>query len=1079
MANLDIRLRNVLNERQIALWLSNDCDDSTIDAAIPLPWSVIWSQIKPQLVSSIVRRQHSSTYHLIDAKSDVPPPGTSSDITFIYDISVPDAADSASSLRKRRRSQELENEVEGWSGLLVYAGPFETSNEWLRLIEALSPASAILLERPKNKHVKIPLPSNPIHWVDDIVTFFEQAASYLNDLSKDNVLDLKDAPGVEVDRTPIEAMGDGWQLLTRRYVRSPLDVDQEDFDAFLSGDPTWAAISAGAACDRGSICQVQSDEPGSPQTGLDPISHVLGKIKSLDESETDPLDPLEQVLIFSEAGSGCTTLLRQIGLAIAREGYPTIITTPHPRRLSIESVTNAIIHIQEKWAASRQGPGSGSGTLPVCLVLDVDAELPARFSKLMRGALGDLHRKLLLVRALRRSEEEIKKSHGVLRLLARTSEGEILALGKHFRTFCARYGLEPIPSDDEWRAFYQGFGQIRHRESKKTPFSEVDTPPLFLIGLYPFVKERVRDERSLERYLYKRWNEIADHGGRKLIDILASAGSHGIAVPFESLARDPELDNALYGRLGSEDERLVDFFSRWLRIGWDRRNWGLYVRHAALGTLLTRILRADEADAPYSILLPILRDLVGTEADRWFAEQLAYVLGRRFRRHSGAFSLEVDTALQRAARAIFDAVPQTLRDSSRTICHHHARYFIHTLHACLSAIEKPESTHLPEHAVQDLATRALEKATALIDTARTIPDDRERVSNVLNTLAASIAHLASVYAERGENDSARSHYRTAMQTASEAVLHDCANGHALYNLINTGLRRFESQLVSSDQEAEEILQLIEDRLETLMSLWDSRQWRNTNDDDAEYAVAGLVFRLNNVVRELRKDPNFRTFAITSSVARVLLAMRDILGTDALRDAFRDRQKAVKLRELRQELADIENKGPRTLVLHYKLYLNDPLDRYDYAARLDLLALIQRKAPEEYDPYLHDHAALLCLTGSFEAGAALFRRIYSLREGDSEKWFWINERLLVQPDQGQPLPKQVVVRVTDHRAGWARIEGTSIRVKIQPRQFGNIQTGQYISAYIRFRLSGLQAVDTRMARFDLEAMGCDPRLVGRQ
>ena len=203
-------------------------------------------------------------------------------------------------------------------------------------------------------------------------------------------------------------------------------------------------------------------------------------------------------------------------------------------------------------------------------------------------------------------------------------------------------------------------------------------------------------------------------------------------------------------------------------------------------------------------------------------------------------------------------------------------------------------------------------------------------------------------------------------------------------------------------------------------------------------------------------------------------MREIVGVDTLRMAFCDVNRARELRDLRGELHAIEGKSPRALLLLYKLYLNDPVGRLEFAPRLDLLSQIERQSVEEYDPYRHDHAALFCLTGAFEAGATLFQQIYSGREADPERWFWVNERMLLEAHDGVPVPKQHVVRVSDPRMGWARFENTGIRVKIQPRQFGDLVSGQYVSAYIRFRLTGLQAVDARMARFDLEAMGYDPR-----
>ena len=581
-------------------------------------------------------------------------------------------------------------------------------------VEALAPNATVVLGSSGTSWTPPTTELSSVVWSGGLLEFFRQSSDYLNEQGRDNVVDLKDAPGLEIDSSKIESLGDAWELLRRRHTVKKRSVSQEEFDAFLSGDLAWTAISARAAYERGTICRLFPQPAGESEKRLDPVGYARDRIKKLDREETDPFDPAEQVLIFAEAGSGCSTLLRQIALAIARDGYPTLITTPYPRRLSPESLGNAVIYLQDLWAEARRGRGSGAGNLPVCLVLDVDAELPARFAKFMRSLSGELHRKVLIVRALRRSETEIENSHGVLRLFGRTDEAEILALGRHLREFCFDHNLLAIPSDSEWRAFYESFGRLRsHQESQFG--TEIETPPLFLIGLHPFIKERVRDERSLEQYLYRRWDQIKDAGARQLVEILAAAGAHNIAVPFESLMRNQGLEPALFSRLERDDQRLLDFFCRWITFGWQRRNWALCIRHPGFGILLTRLLHPAEASTPYTPLVPVLRDLTGTEADRWFAEQLAYIFGRRFQSESVAFSLEFDTAIQRAARSVFDSIPEELHNSSRAICHHHARFYIHLLHACLAAIANPNSTRLPQDVVSELTNQALSNATRLLE----------------------------------------------------------------------------------------------------------------------------------------------------------------------------------------------------------------------------------------------------------------------------------------------------------------------------------------------------------------------------
>jgi hypothetical protein len=83
--------------------------------------------------------------------------------------------------------------------------------------------------------------------------------------------------------------------------------------------------------------------------------------------------------------------------------------------------------------------------------------------------------------------------------------------------------------------------------------------------------------------------------------------------------------------------------------------------------------------------------------------------------------------------------------------------------------------------------------------------------------------------------------------------------------------------------------------------------------------------------------------------------------------------------------------------------------------------------------------------------------------------WYNERILIRQLADKSIqPREVVVRITDPIEGWATYDDR-IRVKIQPRQWGNLQVGAYRNAYLRFRLSGLQAVDKRLAAYDLATM----------
>ena len=487
MNQLDDRLRRLLDQRMVALWVGELFDEQTLRSASSLPWQVVWSEADPTSLPPLLTNVSNRSYSIVESKSDLPPPGSPSNIGFIFDLSIPNDAPSSEIIRKRRRAAELENTVEDWTGLLVYAGSADKFPDWLELIDALSPTVTVVVDfSPDLNSISDSKTLEVISWESTLTDFFLQVSEHYANLTSLNVLDLKGAPGVEYDPDELDALGSGWHLLTRICISKPTTVTQDDFDAFLSGDAAWTALSAGAAYSRGPICGFRSTEVAKTVTYYDPIDYVLRRVEKHNRSPSDPLDAIEQILIFAEPGSGCSTILRQIALALARQGYPTLITTPHPRRLVLESLVHFVVHLQDTWLRERRHRGANSGILPVCLVLDVDAELPTRFGKLARGLLGDLHRKIVLVRALQRSDVEIQNARNVLRLEAGTTESEILSLGSHLRDFCSTFGLQPIPGESEWRAFYNSFGKVTVRTDHSLN-DQPSVPPLFLIGLYPFL----------------------------------------------------------------------------------------------------------------------------------------------------------------------------------------------------------------------------------------------------------------------------------------------------------------------------------------------------------------------------------------------------------------------------------------------------------------------------------------------------------------------------------------------------------------------------------------------------------------
>ena len=187
MKRLDDRLRLLLNQRMMALWLPSNCADSVVRSAIQIPWKIVWSEIAPDRLKRLLDEFHGRTYRVIDNKVDTPPPGTSANMTFIYDVSVPTQGPASEIFRKTRRATELENEVEGWSGLIVYAGPADQSAKWLALIEALAPSATVLMTEPNAGTEGTMSPLASILWAGGLDQFFQETTEYLHEREKHEV----------------------------------------------------------------------------------------------------------------------------------------------------------------------------------------------------------------------------------------------------------------------------------------------------------------------------------------------------------------------------------------------------------------------------------------------------------------------------------------------------------------------------------------------------------------------------------------------------------------------------------------------------------------------------------------------------------------------------------------------------------------------------------------------------------------------------------------------------------------------------------------------------------------------------
>ena len=161
------------------------------------------------------------------------------------------------------------------------------------------------------------------------------------------------------------------------------------------------------------------------------------------------------------------------------------------------------------------------------------------------------------------------------------------------------------------------------------------------------------------------------------------------------------------------------------------------------------------------------------------------------------FHSKVDTPIQQASRELFDAISDSVSKQSRVINHHHARYYIHLLHGCLELIQWPNATQLPSDNLKSTAEGAIVHAERLIQIASEVSQSRERLTNVMTTLAA-VCQSSPRCSHQGE---ARKYFRKAINGARDAVADDVANGHALFTFVNSIQKLFEAiELLRSRQQ---------------------------------------------------------------------------------------------------------------------------------------------------------------------------------------------------------------------------------------------------------------------------------------
>lgn len=1060
--NEDIAVPLVFKE--ISLWLLPNTKEEDLKLLLNLPWVNIWNETINTDIEALWYEYGDERKPLI---INQPIQDTQnfreSEFVRIYNISPSKSHDR----RQKRFIERLKDRVEETKGLLCFVGSVNESWETILLASELSPGLNILIINDNAEELSSNEERDLYCWSESLKSFVEYCQKITTVSKSESVVNLKNAFGLQLNKTLCEDISQHWTLLSALLTTKPRTISQESFDAFLNADPVWEAYAAGVPYLRRETCKKKL----KGENGIKPfdfVEEVVTKIQWVDKATLDPNEQLNQIIIYCEPGSGITTILRQASMALARLGFPTLISKPHLRSFGGKSLENFIIDTQDEWLKNRKGKGTGSGQIPFCIVVDTDGEsIPGSFGfPRMLQALG---RKILLIRALERSKDEIENEDQFNALFADVDIADIMKIGSHLRKVCMKFELEAIPNDNEWKAFYEGLGRLTKFKGSPQNGSFIYTQPLFLIGIYPFLKERVSDENSLEQYYYAKWKSLKNEDLKTIIRMLSTIGVYGFSIPYDTLRRHNLLDAIALQSLDKSEERIADMFIKWSQYGHLTQNWHLHMRHPAIGMLLSRAIDPSEGDFPFSAIVPLLKSLSTKEEDLWLAGGLSYRIGQHFKRRSGQFSLDVDTAAQRAARSLFSAIPEAVKSLSRTVRHHQGRYHLHILRACHECITNPHLTTLKPEDVISIAKKEHLKASEFLKLATEIKNESEPISYIYNTLATANFTLAEVL-KRTDPQLSRTAFTDAIEYEDISIKYDPANGHAIFQFVLKILNTLLQSNELDDNRKIELFILAESKLMDLEKLHGEKRWRNIDPIEAEKQLGSLFQDHFSVAEKLVKRTAIqKSFKAKHPEADLFLKIRMLVKDNRLEDVFKDPERRTQIQLLRKEMFDLKNCSIRTDTYLYKLFLADNEDRLDFESRLEILQRIKRKDPDQFLPFKHDEGALYCQKNQMDVGQKILSEIREFRNSNRTQWFWYNEKPLLDIKDRRK-PREMVLQVLDPLGGWAVIRNTDIRLKYQPYHFGEMQRLKVFRAFIRFTLNGLQAVPQKLIDHDLKEIG---------
>jgi tetratricopeptide (TPR) repeat protein len=538
---------------------------------------------------------------------------------------------------------------------------------------------------------------------------------------------------IEFSVSDIDRITKRFILLTEQNLMTPSKFKQQDLFDFLDGHPThWAGFGVGLPVER------------SYRTENDQSLHteVLEVLKNLLLS-TDNL--LTQVLkLPCEGGSGATTLLRHTAFQAAKAGYPTLVLHHEQINLDVEELAAFLTTLSETSLANgiNQMP-------PTLLIFDIEHVGIAQIRQLSQ-LLAAQGRKVLILQAVPLDRTLAKPSSNRKRfyfppLKAELQPGEVQRCFKIFNELVRRWKLPlEVPTIQQWQAYEQA------NRLKSPGNNESSDRSLFWVALRYFLKESAdfmtteRIQDALGQWIEKRTVTITDPLMQEFVKYIAALSSLRIITPLFTALR-PVTGGHFSSQLVEILKQLSDLIE-WGNYSEELEDQVVRFYHPAIAEEYLHRLGAYNIHSYIQILEPLLKNLSpGSSGDVWIAEALSAIIMPRFKERK-------QSDWEWLSSSVFDKLPPSLCESSKTLLHHWARCLYLSASSTTYDETSPLLSKEERHTRFEMSVQKLRKA---IELPRRSGRD-ENPSHLYNTLGTAWARYADYLHELGKSqDEAR------------------------------------------------------------------------------------------------------------------------------------------------------------------------------------------------------------------------------------------------------------------------------------------------------------------------------------